>query len=64
MNEEETEFHAEYTVMHSQNVIEGTVEDGVVTVTYNAIGFADDDAQMMYEDAISIEDPWEPIVRE
>ena len=64
MNEEETEFHAEYTVMHRQNVIEGTVEDGVVTVTYNAIGFADDDAQMMYEDAISIEDPWEPIVRE
>ena len=61
MNEDETEFYAKYSVMSRENVIEGTVENGIVTVTFNAIGFADDDAQLMYEDAMDDEIPWEPV---
>ncbi len=60
-NDDYSEFYLTFSAFDSDQVLEGTIEDGVVTVTYDATGFFTGDAQALWDSAMADETPWGPI---
>ena len=60
-NDDETAFLLTWEAFDEDQVLEGFVEDGVVTVTYDETGFMTGDAQIIWDDAVASEEPWAPI---
>ena len=47
-----------FVCFDEDQVLEGTVSDGIVTVTYDETGFMSGDAQLLWDDAVASENPW------
>lgn len=59
-NDDETAFYLTWEAFDEDQVLEGTVEDGIVEVTYDETGFMSGDAQLIWDDAVASENPWTP----
>ena len=60
-NDDESAFCITFEAFDEDQVLEGTVEDGIVTVEYDETGFMTGDAQLIWDDAIASENAWETI---
>ena len=60
-NDDFTAFLLTWEAFDEDQVLEGTVEDGIVSVDYDETGFMTGDAQLIWDDAVASEVPWEPI---
>ena len=60
-NDDFTAFLLTWEAFDEDQVLEGTVEDGIVTVDYDETGFMTGDAQLIWDDAVASEIPWEPL---
>ena len=60
-NDDYSEFYLTFNAFDADQVLEGIIEDGVVTVTYDATGFFTGDAQALWDSAMADETPWGPI---
>jgi len=60
-NDDFTAFLLTWEAFDEDQVLEGTVEDGIVSVDYDETGFMTGDAQLIWDDAVASEIPWEPI---
>lgn len=58
-NDDESKFYVYFIAFEEVQIIEGTITDGVVTVTYDKSGFMSGDAQMIIDSADA--NAWEPI---
>ena len=61
MNDDESAFYMQFVCFDEDQILEGTVSDGVVTVTYDKTGFLTSDAQILYDDTIANEEPWQTL---
>jgi len=59
-NDDFTAFYLAWEAFDEDQVLEGTVEDGIVTVDYDETGFMTGDAQLIWDDAMAA-DAWEAI---
>ena len=57
-NDEETIFLLTWVSFDEDQILEGTVEDGIVSVAYDLTGFMTGDAQQIWDDAVASETPW------
>ena len=60
-NDDFSAFYITFECFDEEQILEGTVTDGVVTVDYDLTGFVSGDAQQMWDDAQASENAWEPI---
>lgn len=60
-NEDETAFYITFVCFDEDQILEGTIEDGIVSVDYDLTGFAAKDAQLIWDDAVAAEGEWLPI---
>ncbi len=60
-NDDFSAFYITFECFDEEQILEGTVADGVVTVDYDLTGFVSGDAQQMWDDAQASENAWEPI---
>lgn len=51
-------FYITFECFDEEQILEGTVTDGVVTVDYDLTGFVSGDAQQMWDDAMTSENAW------
>lgn len=58
-NEEENIFYLAFECFDEEQILEGTVADGIVEVAFDLTGFVSGDAQAMWDDAVASENPWE-----
>ncbi len=63
-NDDFSAFYITFECFDEEQILEGTVADGVVTVDYDLTGFVSGDAQQMWDDAQASENIWEPITAE
>jgi predicted small lipoprotein YifL len=61
MNDDESAFYFTWMAFDEEQIVEGTVTDGIVMVTYDLTGFMSGDAQLIYEDALASDEPWAPL---
>ena len=59
-NDDFSAFYLAWEAFDEDQVLEGTVEDGIVTVDYDETGFMTGDAQLIWDDAMAA-DAWEAI---
>ena len=57
-NDDLTAFYLAWEAFDEDQILEGTVEDGIVTVDYDETGFMTGDAQLIWDDAVASEIPW------
>ena len=57
-NEEQNIFYLAWEAFDEQQVLEGTLEDGIVNVTYDETGFMTGDAQLIWDDAVASAQEW------
>ena len=57
-NEEQNIFYLAWEALDEQQVLEGTLEDGIVNVTYDETGFMTGDAQLIWDDAVASAHEW------
>ena len=60
-NDDFTAFLLTWEAFDEDQVLEGTVDDGIVSVDYDETGFMTGDAQLIWDDAVASEIPWEPL---
>ena len=60
-NDDFTAFRLTWEAFDEDQVLEGTVDDGIVTVDYDETGFMTGDAQLIWDDAVASENAWEPL---
>jgi len=60
-NDDESAFLITFEAFDEDQVLEGTVEDGIVNVEYDETGFMTGDAQLIWDDAVASENAWETI---
>ncbi len=58
-NDDFSAFYITFECFDEDQILEGTVADGVVTVDYDLTGFVSGDAQQMWDDAMASENAWE-----
>ena len=58
-NDDLSAFYITFECFDEEQILEGTVADGVVTVDYDLTGFVSGDAQQMWDDAMASENAWE-----
>ena len=58
-NDDLSAFYITFECFDEEQILEGTVADGVVTVDYDLTGFVAGDAQQMWDDALTSENAWE-----
>lgn len=51
VNEDMTKFYISFTAFDEEQVLEGILEDGILTVTYDKTGFMTGEAQVIYNAA-------------
>lgn len=59
-NDDFTAFYLTWSAFDEDQVLEGTVDDGIVEVTYDETGFMTGDAQLLWDDAVASA-AWEAI---
>ena len=59
-NDDFTAFYLAWEAFDEDQVLEGTVDDGIVSVDYDETGFMTGDAQLIWDDAVAA-DAWEAI---
>ena len=59
-NDDQTIFLLTWEAFDEDQVLEGTVEDGIVSVDYDETGFMTGDAQLIWDDAVAA-GAWAPI---
>ena len=57
-NDDETAFLITFEAFDEDQVLEGTVADGIVTVDYDETGFMTGDCQLIWDDALASTEPW------
>ena len=57
-NDDFTAFYLAWEAFDEDQVLEGTVEDGIVTVDYDETGFMTGDCQLIWDDALASTEPW------
>ena len=57
-NDDLSAFLMNFVCFDEDQVLEGTVNDGIVTVTYDETGFMSGDAQLLWDDAVASDNPW------
>jgi len=60
-NDDFSAFYLAWEAFDEDQVLEGTVEDGIVSVDYDETGFMTGDAQLIWDDAMASEDAWIPV---
>jgi len=59
-NDDFTAFYLAWEAFDEDQVLEGTVDDGIVSVNYDETGFMTGDAQLIWDDAVAA-DAWEAL---
>ena len=57
-NDDETAFYITWVAFDEDQILEGTVEDGICEVTYDETGFMTGDCQLIWDDAVASENEW------
>ncbi|MBQ9032364.1 MAG: dienelactone hydrolase family protein [Parasporobacterium sp.] len=57
-NDDQTAFYLTWEAFDENQILEGTVEDGIVDVTYDLTGFMTGDAQLIWDDAVASAQEW------
>ena len=57
-NDDFTSFYLAWEAFDEDQVLEGTVADGIVTVDYDETGFMTGDCQLIWDDALASTEPW------
>ena len=60
-NDDFSEFYIYFWSFDSDQVLEGTVEDGICTVDFDYSGFMSGDCQLIWDDAMASEEAWTPV---
>jgi len=60
-NDDESAFYITYEAFDEEQILEGTIEDGICSVDYDETGFMTGDCQLIWDDAVSSENPWQPL---
>ena len=60
-NDDFTAFYLAWEAFDEDQVLEGTVEDGIVTVDYDETGFMTGDAQLIWDDSMASDVEWQPV---
>ncbi len=58
MNDDESKFYLTWLAFDEEQVLEGTVENGICKVSFDKSGFMAGDCQLIYDDAIKSTEPW------
>lgn len=59
-NDDFSKFFFTYITFGEAQAVEGTVDESMVTVTYDLTGFMGGDAQMIWDDAMASPEEWQP----
>ena len=59
-NDDFTAFYLTWEAFDEEQILEGTVDDGIVDVSYDETGFMTGDAQLIWDDAVAA-GTWGPI---
>ena len=57
-NDDFTAFYLAWEAFDEDQILEGTITDGIVEVTYDETGFMTGDAQLIWDDAVASEIEW------
>ena len=60
-NEDQSAFYITFECFDEEQILEGTIDDGIVSVDYDLTGFVSGDAQIIWDDAVASEAAWEVI---
>ena len=60
-NDEESAFYITFEAFDEDQILEGTIEDGICSVEYDETGFMTGDCQLIWDDAQASENPWLPV---
>jgi len=60
-NDDFSAFLITFEAFDEDQVLEGTIEDGICSVDYDETGFMTGDCQLIWDDAMASENPWEPV---
>jgi len=57
-NDDESAFYITFEAFDEEQILEGTIEDGICSVDYDETGFMTGDCQLIWDDAAASENPW------
>ena len=57
-NDAEDIFYISFECFDEEQALEGTVDDGIVSVEYDLTGFVSGDAQLIWDDAVASDAEW------
>lgn len=60
-NDAEDAFYLTFVCFDEEQIVEGTIANGIAMVTYDKTGFMAADAQLMCDDAFASAEPWAPL---
>ena len=60
-NDDQSAFYITFVCFDEDQILEGTIADGVVSVDYDLTGFVAGDAQLIWDDAVASDEPWNPV---
>lgn len=61
MNDAEDAFYLTFVCFDEEQIVEGTIANGIAMVTFDKTGFMAMDAQQICDDAFASEEPWAPL---
>ena len=61
MTDAEDAFYLTFVCFDEEQIVEGTVANGIAMVTFDKTGFMAMDAQLIYDDALASAEPWAPL---
>ena len=60
-NEDQSAFYITFECFDEDQILEGTIDDGIVNVDYDLSGFVSGDAQIIWDDAVASDAAWEAV---
>lgn len=64
MTDDERAFYIQYICFDEDQILEGTVDNGVCTVTFDKSGFMSGDCQSIYDDALASSEVWKQLTND
>lgn len=61
MTDDESAFYITFTAFDEEQILEGTIANGICIVSYDATGFMSGDCQLMVDDALASSESWAPL---
>ncbi|MBQ9031531.1 MAG: hypothetical protein IJ106_08805 [Parasporobacterium sp.] len=60
-NDDQSAFYITFECFDEDQILEGTIDDGIVNVDYDLSGFVSGDAQIIWDDAVASDTAWEAV---